>query len=118
MKTLGEVAAPAPVVRKLLERDIQKQCVDWARDRGYWARKFSSMTQNSVPDYLFAREWRRPEHLPSRLLFATEFKRPGNKSTDAQLEEQKAMHAAGWVVFECSSVAEFKKIVLTLESTA
>ena len=41
MKDISEAAAPAKIERKLLEKDVQKQCVDWARARGYWARKFS-----------------------------------------------------------------------------
>jgi hypothetical protein len=57
MKQLADLKAPAPIVKRLLEKDVQRMCVDWARARGYWARKFSSMTQNSVPDYLFARRW-------------------------------------------------------------
>ena len=56
MKELSDLSSPRTVERKLLEKEVQKQCVDWARARGYWARKFSSQSQRSVPDYLFARE--------------------------------------------------------------
>ena len=108
MKSLSDITAPATVVRKLLEKDVQKQCVDWARARGYWARKFSSQSQRSVPDYLFAK--REPP-----LKFACEFKKPTNTSTEAQLWEQQAMVAAGWFVFECASFEAFKQTVLRLE---
>ena len=122
MKTLADLTAPAEVVKVPLEADLQKQCVAWARARGYWARKFSSMSQRSVPDYLFAL-WDDAH----RLKFACEFKKPGTKpklierygvtvmSTEAQYEEQVAMREAGWLVFECSDFEWFKKTVLAYE---
>lgn len=120
MKTLADLAAPAVVKRTVLESDLQAQCVAWARTRGYWARKFSSQSQRSVPDYLFA-----IRHLGIK--FATEFKRPGTKrslitrydvfvmSTEAQYEEQLAMAAQGWTVFECDNFEHFKAAVTGIE---
>lgn len=106
MKDISEAQAPAKVERKLLERDIQKACVDWARARGYWARKFSSMTQRSVPDYLFAR---RDYYAPlGNIKIAVEFKRPGEKPTKAQQDEIQAMVDAGWVVLVCDNFEKFK----------
>lgn len=116
MKTLAEVEMQV-VQRKLLERDIQQKCVDWARARGYWARKFSSMTQRSVPDYLFARVWQNEYHVFS-LKFACEFKAPGKTSTDAQQDEQRAMWAAGWIVWECDNFEMFKAMVEREEASA
>jgi hypothetical protein len=120
MKTLSDIQAPAVPVRKLLEKDVQKQCVDWARARGYWARKFSSQSQRSVPDFLFAKA-------EGDFKFACEFKKPGTKrkliekygvtvmSTEAQYEEQEAMRAAGWYVFECDNLESFRRIVVNYE---
>ncbi len=107
MKSLSELTAPAelPALR-LLEKDIQGQSVTWARARGYWARKFSSQSQRSVPDYLFRGrgvDW------------ATEFKAPGKTSTEAQLHEQKLMRESGWTVFECDNVDAFKAKVIAME---
>lgn len=125
MKDISEASAPVKVERRLLEKDVQKQCVDWARTRGYWARKFSSQSQRSVPDYLFSRlhmthesEWWRGdrENLWTETRFACEFKAPGKTSTDAQIEEQEAMRAAGWFVFECDNFAKFKATVLAYEA--
>lgn len=113
MKTLSELSTPVAVTRKLLEADVQKQCVDWARARGYWARKFSSIAQRSVPDYLFAGEaYLMPEW---KIKFACEFKAPGKTSTEAQVEEQGAMRLAGWYVFECDNFEKFKAVVTTYE---
>jgi hypothetical protein len=115
MKTLSDLTAPAPIVRKpLLEAEVQEKCVAWARARGYWARKFSSISQRSVPDYLFRGRG---------ISWATEFKRAyhpidpetGRMSTKAQVEEQQLMRAAGWTVFECDNIDVFQSAVFAME---
>lgn len=98
-----------PVKRALLEKDIQKACVDWARDNGWWARKFSSPANRSVPDYLFARL--SFTGLTQKKI-AVEFKAPGKDSTKAQIEEQAAMRAAGWDVIQVDNVEYFKTVFL------
>lgn len=105
----GTIAA-FPVERRLLEKDIQEKCVAWARARGYWARKFSSPANRSVPDYLFSKQFFR-----IALMFAVEFKAPGKKPTQAQLEEMNAMEASGYNVMWCDRVEDFKTYVTTLE---
>jgi hypothetical protein len=120
MKELSDLTAPVVVVKEMLEADLQKQCAEWYRRRspGAWARKFSSISQRSVPDYLFSRTM-----LGKRVKFACEFKRPGcpiNKetgvmSTKAQVEEQEAMRLAGWFVFECDDFERFKQTVYAHE---
>jgi hypothetical protein len=107
MKTLNDLTAPATPVRKLLEKDVQKKCVDWARARGYWARKFSSISQRSVPDYLFAHA--------AYGKFAVEFKAPGKEVTDAQAEEILAMRDAGWLVCRFDNVSLFRGWVEAFE---
>lgn len=84
----------ARVIRKLREADIQKKCVAYARSKGYWARKFSSPANRSVPDFLFGKAWSSGE-----VHWAEEFKAPREHPTDAQLEEQDLMIAAGWTVY-------------------
>lgn len=130
MKTLYDISAPAALVRKVLEADLQGQCVDWVRRRGYWARKFSSISQRSVPDYLFGCAYvldRTFKPGTCRIKFACEFKKPGTKpkllekygikvmSTEAQYEEQAAMRLAGWFVFECDNFEKFKATVIAYE---
>ena len=113
MKDISESATPAVTERPLLEKEVQKQCVDWARARGYWVRKFSSMSQRSVPDDLFAR------FLDGRRIkFAGEFKRPGKVSTDRQRDEQQAMIDAGWLMLiDISNFEKFKYEVERIEAT-
>jgi hypothetical protein len=127
IKDISEADKPASIERLMLEAEVQSACVKWMRARGYWARKFSSMSQRSVPDYLFSKValWREEEG-HDRIKFFCEFKREGCKvdketgfmSTQAQLDEQKAMREAGWDGFECSNVDEFKRWVLAYERNA
>jgi len=90
LKDFTELTSPQPLVKRLLEADIQSACVDYARSKGWWARKFSAPGRRSVPDYLFAKH-------PVKL--AVEFKAPGKSSTDKQTEEQGLMMDAGWTVW-------------------
>jgi len=111
MKDISDAVAPAKVVRKILEEDVQEQCINWARARGYWARKFSSISQRSVPDYLFSRSLIGTYTTK----FACEFKAPGKTSTKQQIDEQEAMRLAGWYVFECDNFSKFKAVVINYE---
>ena len=109
MKELSDLTAPAIIEKKpVLEAEVQSRCVAWMRGRGYWARKFSSQSQRSVPDYLFSK---------GTLKFATEFKRLGGKPTEAQKDEMQLMRDAGWEVFWCDSVDMFKRGVYQIEAT-
>lgn len=106
---------PRKIKRKILEKHVQSASVDYARDNGCWARKFASPANRSVPDYLFA------YHIICLLgegaanyqqdKFAVEFKAPGKKATDAQLEEHSKMLAVGWDVYIIDDVEEFKALL-------
>lgn len=117
MKEIFDVEGPANAIeRKVLEiKGVQQPSVKWwlsHNPRGkdvpkpYWARKFSSPAQRSVPDYLFAAK----KNPSSVRKFAIEFKAPGKTSTPAQVDEQQKMRDAGWDVYECDSVEKFKEI--------
>ncbi len=90
-----------PIKRKLLEKDVQSTCVKWARSRGWWARKFSSPANRSVPDYIFGKDG---------CTIFVEFKAPGKLPTEAQLEEHKAMAEVGLSVHVIDDVAKFKSL--------
>lgn len=127
MKELADLTAPVAIAKKpMLEAEVQEKCIAWMRNRGYWARKFSSVSQRSVPDYLFGKQkvesWFN-FNVAHNVKFFTEFKREGCKidkktgfmSTEAQVEEQTLMREAGWWGFECSDVEAFKEHVLEYE---
>jgi hypothetical protein len=115
MKEIFDSTGPAAKVeRKILERHVQSRSVKWwlaaGEEEGVatWARKFSSPSQRSVPDYLFSIDYgSRPQDDNK---FAVEFKAPGKTSTEAQLDEQQKMRDAGWDVYECDSFDKFKEI--------
>jgi hypothetical protein len=88
---------------RLTEGKIQTACVAYARSKGYWARKFSSPSQRSVPDYLFGKlfrvyQGRGVDPTSHAVKWAEEFKAPKQHSTEKQLEEQKLMRDHGWTV--------------------
>ena len=110
-----DVTAKPKHVKKLLERDIQEKCVDYARSKGFWARKFSSPNNRSVPDYLFAIS----ASGGRRIKLAVEFKAPTKKSTKAQVDEQNGMILAGWIVWGdvgTNGAADIAKFKADLES--
>lgn len=119
MKMPWETEGPAnKVERKILERHVQSGSVKWwlgltkpGSMYKTWARKFSSPSQRSVPDYLFSVRCASYKVEPGKSAkFAVEFKAPGKTSTEAQLDEQQKMRDAGWDVYECDSVDKFKEI--------
>jgi len=101
--SFDEIVTP---VKKILERHVQAACVAWMRARGWWARKFASPANRSVPDYIFGKD--------GFTLFV-EFKAPGKSTTDAQKEEHKAMADVGLVAHVIDNVPAFKKLVLMWE---
>lgn len=108
-----------PVVKgKLSEKEIQEACVAYARSKGFWARKFSSMSQRAVPDYLFSKRYG-----SKMVVWAEEFKAEGKQATKAQLEEQDKMIAAGWTVYPETGyygqddIEEFKRRIDFYEKT-
>jgi hypothetical protein len=101
--TFDEIRTPT---RKLLERDIQSTCVRWMRARGWWARKFASPANRSVPDYIFGKD--------GFTLFI-EFKAPGKKVTEAQQDEHNLMLAARLAVHVIDNIQAFKDLVLMWE---
>lgn len=99
------------VIRRKLERDVEKRCKDWARDHGWWVRKFKSPGNRSVPDDIFAKKFPGT----SRKL-AVEFKKLGKTSTDKQVEQQGLMRDAGWEVYEIDSYEKFVALFESIEA--
>lgn len=93
--------------RKLLEKDIQKACVAWARERGWYARKFSSPANRSVPDYIFGKDG---------CTVFVEFKVPGKKPTDNQLEEHRLMAEVGLMAHVIDNALVFKGLFMQIEN--
>lgn len=85
----------------MLERDLQKKCVKYARERGCWASKFVAQGRRSAPDYIFA---------DGGQIFFVEFKAPGQKPTELQVEEHRKMRHQLLKVYVCDSFEQFKSL--------
>ena len=70
----------------VLEKKIEQKAKRWARDHGWYARKFTSPSQRSVPDDLFLKN--------GKVIFI-EFKREGETPTPSQWEEIKTIRRKG-----------------------
>ncbi len=64
---------------KILEKDIEKKIVAYARSKGCIVRKFTSPAQRAVPDRIIV--------TPRGVVGFLEVKRPGNKPTPLQYRE-------------------------------
>jgi Holliday junction resolvase len=85
-----------------LEKDLQKAAVRWAREAGWFARRYKGPGRRSHPDYLFIRRG---------VVVWVEFKLPGNEPTELQHEEIGKMLAHGATVYWLDDFADFKAIL-------
>ncbi len=89
-------------MNKLLEGDVQKTIVDYARNAGCIAYKWSSMSVKGVPDYLI---------FYKRKLVLVEFKAPGKVPTPLQGLVHKRLLAQGWVVYVIDDIENGKFLI-------
>ena len=76
----------------MLERDIQKSVVSYARRNDVIAHKFSSEARRNVPDYIFLFDGR---------IYFIEFKATGQVARAGQQREINKLKAAGFKVDVC-----------------
>ena len=81
---------------KLSERKVEKKSVKWARDHGWFSRKYSSPGQMGVQDRIFVKD--------CRVVFI-EYKRVGNEPTDLQCDDAHQLYNAGGEVFWTNTIA-------------
>lgn len=87
-----------------LEKVIEEKVCTFAKSLGCINYKFTSPNRRSVPDRLFV--------MPGgRGVFFIEFKRKGQKPTEAQVVEIEKIRAKGVNVYVVDNVEEGKKIV-------
>ena len=95
----GDALPVTTDLSEIPEADVQEKCAEHARDHGAWARKFSSPSNRSVPDYVFC--W-------LGIIWFVEFKRYGKKPTKAQYDEHKKIRDAAGKVWVIDEVGKFK----------
>lgn len=92
------------VGRELLEKDIEAYGGKKFAELGWLYEKFQSPERRSVPDRMITVPYN--ELHPTGFIFYIEFKRPGKKATQSQMEDHAARREMGVVVFCCDSYEE------------
>ena len=88
---------------KVLEKQIEAKVCDYAKERGLLVYKFTSPARAAVPDRLFV--------LPNGKIFFCEFKRGGQKPTQAQEREHHRLRQHKVVVYVIDDVVAGLRIV-------
>jgi len=88
---------------KVLEKDIEKKVCDYAKTKNVLAYKFTSPARAAVPDRMFVR--------PDGVIFFIEFKRGGQKPTDAQEREHNRLRSHKVNVFVVDNVDAGKLVI-------
>ena len=87
----------------MLEKQIETKVCDYAKQRGLLVYKFTSPARAAVPDRMFI--------LPNGRMFFCEFKREGQKPTEAQEREHHRLRQHKVSVFVVDSVEDGKAMV-------
>ena len=87
----------------MLEKDIEKKVCEYARSKGVLAYKFTSPARAAVPDRLFIR--------PDGHIWFCEFKRGGQKPTEAQEREHHKLRQQMVSVFVIDNVEDGKAMI-------
>ena len=87
----------------MLEKQIERKVCDYAKNKGLLAYKFTSPARAAVPDRLFI--------LPNGTMFFCEFKRGGQKPTEAQEREHHRLRQHKVSVFVVDNVDDGKAMV-------
>jgi hypothetical protein len=82
----------------MLEKQIEAKVCDYARSKGVLAYKFTSPARAAVPDRLFIR--------PDGHIWFCEFKRTGQKPTEAQEREHHKLRQHKVSVFVVDNVED------------
>ena len=86
-----------------LESKIESNVVKYARKLGFYARKFVSTSNRSVPDDLFISK--------NGDIFFIEFKRLGKTPTVAQEYEHELIRANGGKVYVIDNIRDGRRII-------
>ncbi len=88
---------------KVLEKQIEANVCEYARDKNVLAYKFTSPARAAVPDRMFVR--------PDGVIFFIEFKRGGQKPTDAQEREHDRLRRHKVNVFVVDNIDSGKMVI-------
>ena len=89
--------------KNMLEKQIEAKVCEYARSKNILAYKFTSPARAAVPDRMFI--------TPSGRIWFCEFKRTGQKPTEAQEREHNKMRQHKVSVFVIDTVEEGKTMI-------
>lgn len=87
----------------MLEKQIEAKVCEYAKNCGMLVYKFTSPARAAVPDRMFVR--------PDGVIFFIEFKRGGQKPTDAQEREHNRLRGHRVSVFVVDSVEKGRVVI-------
>lgn len=87
----------------MLEKQIEAKVCEYARSKGLLVYKFTSPARAAVPDRLFV--------CPDGRIFFCEFKRFGQKPTQAQAREHERLRNHNVIVFVIDNVNQGKTMI-------
>ena len=87
----------------MLEKQIESRVCDYAKTKNILVYKFTSPARAAVPDRMFVR--------PDGVVFFIEFKRGGQKPTDAQEREHTRLRRHNVDVFVVDNVNSGQMII-------
>ena len=88
---------------EVLEKQIEAKVCDYAKTKNVLVYKFTSPARAAVPDRMFVR--------PDGVIFFIEFKRGGQKPTDAQEREHNRLRGHKVNVFVVDNVGSGKVVI-------
>jgi len=91
----------------LLEKQIEHRVCDHAKSKGWLTYKFTSPARSAVPDRLMIS--------PKGVCIFIEFKREGQKPTDAQAREHERLRKQGVQVFVVDTVEYGYSVIEAVE---
>lgn len=90
-----------------LEANLESKAVSWARNRGWYSRKYRTQGRRAAPDRIFI--------FKGHTLFV-EFKRLGNVPTAQQWEEIEDLVEHGADVVWLDSIEDFRAVLIDREA--
>jgi len=91
---------------KMLEKDLEKKVVAYAKSKGCLCYKFTSPAHRAVPDRIIV--------TPEGVVGFLELKRPGNRPTPLQERELSILARQGCVVNWCDDLTSAQDFINSL----